>query len=923
MTQDSMLRRICLAFCTLLLQAFFSFGFVYGQNLSDTLATVHGKVMCGRESAMATTPLHGATVVLVCDIDGKRDTLYTVTNFSGEFTFSKIAPKPSFMSVSCVGFKTEEGEYDIVKGTNLCYFTLYEKQEQLDAAKVTAEIPLSKHVGDSTIYNAAAVQMMEGETLRDLLAKLPGFDVSENSIKVDGEEVKRTYVNGVLLFGDNAATAANTLKYSEVSQVKVFDEMTPEDQIRGLKSTRKQRVLDIITKEAMMSFSEAVLSASGGADGTGQARYTGIAAAAFYSEMMSFQAMGILDNTSQGLGIISGSSPSSALMRISDSGGQLSSYREDAVGGADFEKYWGSRDFGSNIIVHYKYRHDYGRNGTIRHENHFLQDGSDGRVSRDTLDASNSSGSHNVELEFTLRRNPAKSLYGHFGGSFDTGTNSSRDAGINMLGTNVITRDESIFSKQNGNSWFGSLYFKDISRPNLSLSSGLNINHSQTSTPFERLDTLVSSSVRMRIMSDGTGSKSSATLSTSAEWLPLNNESGTLRLGGSLSCSLDREASRQESFDMITGMPVMSLSETCDYSVDILHPEVTLSTQYTTPAIDMTAGFKTLVSVLDLHEVFPSALDEKKVYPTVVPSFSLKWKSLKMHLEGHQVLPSVLQIRKRISDRNTFSLVGGNPDIRPGYEIETAVDWGKSFGLLFLSASINQSVSWNAILSKMYYINEDTVLTDWDNYYAKAGSILYTYDNATSPATSTSATLRLSRLMAKRKIKFSAVFKGGFSNSPMYFGKDYVNLNSTQVSSSISLQWTPDKHWKATLSPDVTYQNSTGGDDSNLSRIMRYSLKSSVYARYGAFIGNVSYALAHNDNLSGWGVNLTRNILNASLGYSFFKKTLEIKAEGFDLLNAGSVYSMSLTPEAMTQIWTPTYGRRIMMTVTYHFRKSK
>ena len=206
----------------------------------------------------------------------------------------------------------------------------------------------------------------------------------------------------------------------------------------------------------------------------------------------------------------------------------------------------------------------------------------------------------------------------------------------------------------------------------------------------------------------------------------------------------------------------------------------------------------------------------------------------------------------------------------------------------------------------MYYINEDTVLTDWDSYYAKAGSILYTYDNATSPATSTSATLRLSRLMAKRKIKFSAVFKGGFSNSPMYFGKDYVNLNSTQVSSSISLQWTPDKHWKATLSPDVTYQNSTGGDDSNLSRIMRYSLKSSVNARYGAFIGNVSYALAHNDNLSGWGVNLTRNILNASLGYSFFKKTLEIKAEGFDLLNAGSVYSMSLTPESMTQISTQT-----------------
>lgn len=893
-------------------------GSLRGQTRTDSLVVVRGKVLHAKEGVKRTIPLNGATVTLV----NGRDTLYAITNLDGEFTFAKVRPTPSFLSVSCVGFKTEEGEYDIVRGTNLCYFTLYEKPEQLGPAKVTAEIPLSKRIGDTTVFNAAAVQMMEGENLRDLLGKLPGFEVSGDKMKVDGEEIKRTYVNGVLLFGDNAMTAANALKSSEVSQVKVYDELTPDDKVRGLSNARKQRVLNIITKEAMMSFSEAVLLASGGADDTGQPRYTGIASAAFYSEMMSFDAMGILDNTSQELGLGVGSSPSALWGLRPVTTGQLSSYQEDAVAGASFEKYWRSRDFGSNIRANYKYRHEYGRNGTICHENHFLQDGSDGRISRDTLNSSNSSGNHRLDMEFTLRKTPVRSLYGHFGGSFEAGTTASRDAGINLVGTNGVTRDESILSNRNRSQLFGSLYFKDYSRPGLSLLSDLYISHSNTTTPFERLDTLASSSVRMRILSDGTGSESLVSLSTSAEWVPLNNGSKTWRLGGSMSCSLDREMSKQESSDIITGTPIISLSETCDYSVDLLHPEMALSTQYTSSSIDVSAEIKAFVPLLNLHERFPSMMVEKKIYPTVVPSFDLKWKGLKAKMEGRQILPSTSQIRNRISDRNPFSLVGGNPNIRAAYDIETGVDWSKTFGLLSMSASFNQTLSWNAILSKMYYINEDTVLSNWDSYEAKAGSILYTFDNATTPASSTSVTLRLSRLMAKRKLRVSATFKGGNNNSHMYFGEEYVKLNSTLMSSSLSMQWTPDKHWKATLSPDILSQKNTGGNASILSESMHYSLKSSVNARYGIFIGNISYALSQIDYHSGWGRNLTRHILNASLGCSFFKKTLEVKAEGFDLLNAGSVYTMTLTPEAMTQLWSPTYGRRFMLTANYHFRKS-
>lgn len=181
--------------------------------------------------------------------------------------------------------------------------------------------------------------MMDGETLRDLLDKLPEFKVSGDKITVDGKEVKRTYVNGVLLFGDNTLTAPNALYASEVAQVKVYDEQTPDDKLRGLDNSEKQRVLDIKTQESLISFSDAVISVSGGADDTGQARYTGIGAAAFYSELLSFNAMGILDNTSQGLGQSLDFSPSSTLLNINSQSGQLSSYTEDAIAGASFEKY--------------------------------------------------------------------------------------------------------------------------------------------------------------------------------------------------------------------------------------------------------------------------------------------------------------------------------------------------------------------------------------------------------------------------------------------------------------------------------------------------------------------------------------------------------------------------------------------------------
>lgn len=895
----------------------------FGQTAKDSTAFVQGKVVYTLKGTNSSEPLYGAHVILINDIKEKKDTLTSTTEPDGTFKFLNIKPKRSLIKVSYVGFKTIEGFYDIDPGQNLCYFTLDKSHEELGAAKVTAETPLLKHIGDTTIYNATAVQMMDGETLRDLLDKLPGFKVSGDKITVDGKEVKRTYVNGILLFGDNTLTAPNALYASEVSQVKVYDEQTPDDKLRGLDNSEKQRVLDIKTKESIISFSDAVISASGGADDTGQARYTGIGAAAFYSELLSFNAMGILDNTSQGLGQSLDFSPSSTLLNINSQSGQLSSYTEDAIAGASFEKYWDSRDFGNSIKASYKYSHSYNRNNAISRIEHYLEDGSQGRSSCDTSISGNHSGTHEVNMVLKLSKDPHRNIYGHFSGKFTEIGSHSRDAENVKSDGDALIRNEYGSSNQNEYNLFGRLSYQDYTLPKFNFSSELSLHNNKTTTPSTRIDTLTESTVRMNLFSDGIGKSTDAELSASAEWLPINESARTLSIDGTLQFSCGRDAKSQKSTDIISGTPINYLSETYDYTFDLLQPTVRFATQYSTQKINLKASLESTWATIACTERIPDTETVKKCFPALLPSFNFRWNNLQVGITAKQTLPSASQIRKRISDVNTLSLVGGNPDIRPSYDTDMSIDWGKSFGLLSFSASFRQNLSWNSILSKVIYFAEDTELADWDGYKAVAGSILYTFENADTPKSESVITLRLSRLMARRKLNARLVLNGGYTKSPMYFGSECINLEESRLSSSLSLSWTPDKHWRASLSPGATWLNSFGGAGTLLSNSINYNLSSSLKAKYSAFIGNISYNFLYLDYLSGLGVNTSRHILNASLGRTFLKKSLEIKIEAFDILNAGSLYSMSITSEAMTQTWKPTYGRRFMLTATYHFRKAK
>lgn len=141
----------------------------------------------------------------------------------------------------------------------------------------------------------------------------------------------------------------------------LFDEADVIDQRRGRKHGKKDRVLDIVTKEKMLSLSEITAAGAGGADETVQMRYAGAAAASYHSEMFGVGGMAYAENAnpvSGGNGRISvisalGDVSVSDVPSVATDFGKLGSYSESYGIGVGAVKYWKDRKYGNSASFEY------------------------------------------------------------------------------------------------------------------------------------------------------------------------------------------------------------------------------------------------------------------------------------------------------------------------------------------------------------------------------------------------------------------------------------------------------------------------------------------------------------------------------------------------------------------------------------------
>ena len=104
---------------------------------------------------------------------------------------------------------------------------------------------------DTLIYNAAAFKTTKDAEAEKLLSKMPGIVVEDGKVEVQGEQVKKVFVDGDEFFGDDVAMAINTLPAEIVDKVEVFDKLSDEAEFSGIDDGDSYKAINFVTKKKM------------------------------------------------------------------------------------------------------------------------------------------------------------------------------------------------------------------------------------------------------------------------------------------------------------------------------------------------------------------------------------------------------------------------------------------------------------------------------------------------------------------------------------------------------------------------------------------------------------------------------------------------------------------------------------------------
>jgi len=213
-------------------------------NVNAAGYSVQSKLLDKRNSG----PIEMATVRLLNAADS---TLVTgvVTDQYGSFSLKDIPSGNYIMECKYLGYK-DFYQNVTVKDKPLVLKNIYmeESAQELGDVQVTGMAAQMIVKVDTVEYNAAAYQTHEGAVVEDLLKKLPGVQVNNGTITVNGETISRIKVDGKKFFdGDNEMVTKN-LTADMVEKIQVIDERSDMAKLTGFEDDETERIINITLK---------------------------------------------------------------------------------------------------------------------------------------------------------------------------------------------------------------------------------------------------------------------------------------------------------------------------------------------------------------------------------------------------------------------------------------------------------------------------------------------------------------------------------------------------------------------------------------------------------------------------------------------------------------------------------------------------
>ena len=904
----------------------------------DTTSSIVGRAIEPRE--LRTTLPNGEEFVRQLELPAslarielisQGDTLRDSATQTGNFNFKKLKPGPVHLTVTYRDFEPFSESFELMPGENVVIVMFQKKAEQLEAAVVKADKPVVTQHGDTLIYHADAVIQREGDYAMDLLKQFPGVEVSENGIKVTGKAVKRSYVNGALIFGLDPMAPMEYLKGDEVITMNVYDEANPQDRLDG-RVREKDRVIDIITKNPIFSTMDLQLRGIAGADqqpkedGSPQLRYTVGANAHFFSELRQFQADVVTGN----VGMHSSN--------INMAPGPISTNMDNTDFKLGYNRYWQSSLYGNSIQLAYTFGHQKTKNRSHVLREYFETAGTPARDEENENLSTRLVQTHGFNTSANYRTGK------HFNVSWNQALQLSRNQNdqslqeqISIAGGAPMLRDQSSYSANR--SWtlqeqvslgFVSKNQKPLPRITLSMRLG------RDNLDAWDLDTLASSYSKRYLTKAGNGlsqhysAEISQTLFSKSKTDAERQRSKTLNMTGKYNITYSSQNKLQEAYDLYgTPSPLLNAANTYDFTYSSLINTLELQSLFfcygNNDSFTMMFNLAGEVEKIIDRERIPSYEPEQKTYFRLRPMVNIGFKSWTLSYNSATQTPSVEQIRHRVNDTNPLSLIAGNPDLKQSYIHNLSLGWSKrNITKHSLSGSLSARMTTDPIVSKTLFYAADEVLSEYDNYKVKAGSTLRRSENADYGLSLSASFTAMSQWGGKWKLATQLLPTLSYSLNPQYFGQV---LDRTT-------EWTPGLRASGTFYPVSSVMV---GLNSNLSYIRAWNQSGSLdnrafrgvvgcqveasFLKIAFITGDYSWNLYKDFTVPAMGSDVHR--LNLSLGVGLLKnKALKIAISGVDLLRGGTQYNVTVGPSSITRTWTPVYGRYFIIDISYRFNNT-
>lgn len=195
--------------------------------------------------------LEKATVKLI-EKDMPKDTLRTITNAKGEFSFAKIPASAYSIIISYSGFKPMVKEFFKPSAgvANIDLGELVLTNTYLDLAEIVIEAPAVTMKEDTVEYRASAFQTKPNANTEELLKKLPGVQVDrEGNVTAQGKSVTRIKVNGKDFFTGDPKTATKEIPADMIDKVQVVDDYGDQSSVSGIRDGEPEKVINLQLKK--------------------------------------------------------------------------------------------------------------------------------------------------------------------------------------------------------------------------------------------------------------------------------------------------------------------------------------------------------------------------------------------------------------------------------------------------------------------------------------------------------------------------------------------------------------------------------------------------------------------------------------------------------------------------------------------------